>query len=144
MADYFQFYIADATQFEIPTVYTEETAKIRLQSDKGILVITTARNMTVPVRVELHSQKPEINLTKVDHAVEGSLQTSGRMVVAGLTDYLPRAAHFSVPAGNLCALVVSTGLGTLSADGLDGQDRYSVHLWPCASQGISVLRQWPG
>jgi hypothetical protein len=32
----------------------------------------------------------------------------------------------------------------LSEDGLDGDDRYTVHLWPEKGGGIVVHRQWEG
>jgi hypothetical protein len=142
LADYFQVFIADARHHQLPEDYPEEVATIRLQEGKGALVFTTARNMTVPVRVVLHPKKPNVDLSRVDHAVMGSFRTSGRVMIAGLMDYLPDAARFSVPAGTICALFLSEGLGTLSFDGLDGEDRYSVHLWPCQLQGVTVLRQW--
>jgi hypothetical protein len=142
-ADYHQFYLSDAAGGEEPpTDWTDEALRCRILCTVGELVVSTARNMTVPVRIELHDEQPQIAAETADHIVVGDLCTSGEIVIAGCTDYRPDAAHRSVPPGNLRAMVVFTGLGTISEDGLDGEDRYVVHLWPGESGGIAVLRQW--
>jgi hypothetical protein len=144
-ADYHQFYLTDADgSGDLPTDWTEDALSDRIACDDGVLLVTTARNMTVPVRVELHDAEPEIDTAAADHVVLGSLRTAGELVIAGCTDYLPDAARAEVPPGNLRAMVVFTGLGTLSEDGLEGEDRYAVHLWPSEDTGVAVLRQWDG
>lgn len=144
-ADYHQFYLTDADGgSDLPIDYTEDEFRDRIAGADGVLVVTTARNMTVPVRVELHDAAPEIDMEAADHVVLGSLRTEGELIIAGCTDYLPDAARAKVPPGNLRAMVVFTGLGRLSEDGLDGEDRYVVHLWPSAETGVTVLRQWDG
>lgn len=102
----------------------------------------TARNMPVPLRVELHRSEPGRFIEAADHVVTDGLSSSGRIGIAGLTDYWPDAARASVPPGDLRAMVVSRGLGTLSANHLDGQDLYEVHLWPERVEGVRVLKQW--
>lgn len=93
------------------------------------LTMFTARNMIVPVRVERHASRPPTDLAAWDHAVEASFAApSGRIVVMGLTDEHASAATAAVPAGALRALVPSMGLATLSENGLEGDDRYEVHL----------------
>lgn len=144
-ADYFQFYISDSSiNTDFPTDWTDEALRRRVLAADGILMVATARNATVPVRVELHDGDPNLATEAADHVVIGNLQTSGEMVIAGLTDYLPDAVRVPVPAGNLRVLVVFTGLGTISEDGLEGEDRYVVHLWPGESDDAAVLRQWNG
>ena len=145
LADYHQIYLADARDEAVTsTDWTSESLTVRLISNENTLTFSTARNMTVPVRVELHERQPEIDAGKADHVVIGSFCSSGRIVIAGLTDYWPTAPRASVPAGRLCVMVVSSGLGTLSANHLEGEDRYDVHLWPCDREGTTVLRQWAG
>ena len=144
-ADYHQVYLADARDEAITsTDWSSETLTVRLTSNEHTLTFSTARNMTVPVRVELHERQPNVEIDRADHVVIGSFRSSGRIVIAGLNDYWPTAPRASVPAGRLCVMVVSLGLGTLSANHLEGQDRYDVHLWPCDRQGTTVLRQWAG
>lgn len=144
-ADYHQFYLADAeTKTDVSADVTDEAVSQRVVNRDDVLVVFTARNMEVPVTVALHETEPALALEDADHAVEAGLYSSGTIVIAGCTDYLPDAARFSAPAGDLKARVVFTGLGTLSADGLEGQDRYAVHLWPAKAEGVRVLKQWTG
>jgi hypothetical protein len=142
-AYYHQFYLADdIANLNLPTDYTNEALRARILMSEQGLVVFTVRNMDVRVRVELHGDEPRIEHEKADHVVMGSFRTSGRIVIAGLSDWVPTAARASVPPGTLRAMVISTGLDTLSEDGLDGNDYYVVHLWPDEGIGITVLRQW--
>jgi hypothetical protein len=143
-ADYHQFYLADDTAKLPEMEYTAADLRARIVTSEQGLVVFTVRNMDVQVRVELHGEQPRIDHEQADHVVLGSFRTSGRIVIAGLSDWVPKAARASVPPGTLCAMVVFTGLDTLSEDGLDGDDRYVVHLWPGEGMGITVLRQWKG
>ena len=144
LADYHQLYVADVLDGldELPQDWNDEILARRVNLAPGVIVVSTARNMTVPFRVELHGSQPAIDFDAVDHAVECGIVTSGEIVIAGLTDYAPDAARASVPPGALRALVVSTGLGTLSEDGLDGEDAYIMHLWPGAGEQVVVRKQW--
>ena len=145
LADYHQLYVADAadrSDDNFPQDWPEDVLSRRVNLGPGVIVVSTARNMTVPFRVELHDRAPSVDLDAVDHAVECGIVTSGEIVVAGLMDYAPDAARASVPAGSLRALIVSTGLGTLSEDGLEGDDAYAMHLWPGAGDEVVVRKQW--
>lgn len=143
-ADYHQFYLEDdAGTPDIPADWTDEAVRHRILCADGVVSVSTARNMTVPVLVELHDEPPQVP-EEADHIVMANLRTAGRVVIAGCTDYLPDAARFSVPEGELRAMVVFTGLGTISEDGLEGGDRYIIHLWPGWGNGTIVLRQWEG
>jgi hypothetical protein len=142
LADYHQFYLADASgDFELPENWTAIALSQRVLAAAQALVFSTARNMKVPVRVELH-EKPVAVPHDCDHAVAASLSTGGQLVVAGLSDYLPDAPRLSVPPGFLRVLVASFGLATLSADGMNGEDRYDVYLWPAPFSQMEVSRQW--
>ncbi|MBR0643737.1 hypothetical protein [Plastoroseomonas hellenica] len=144
-ADHHQFHLADINaEIDLGDDWVGEAMDTRIHCRSGVLVVTTARDMPVPVRVELHDAEPAINLEMADHVVLGKLRTSGRLVIAGPTDSFANAPRIPVPKGMLQAMVVFTGLGTLSEDGLDGQDRYSIHLWPGRGGGITVLREWDG
>jgi hypothetical protein len=141
-ADYHQFYLADEIA-KLPEMdYAAEDLRARIATSEHGLVVFTVRNMDVQVRVELHCEEPRIDREEANHIVMGSFRTSGRIVIAGLSDWAPEAARASVPPGALRAMVIFTGLDTLSEDGLDGDDRYVVHLWPGEGIGITVLRQW--
>lgn len=142
-ADYHQFYLTDAeTETDYSGGATDEAMAEHVVWKDDVLAIFTVRNMEVPVTVELHEAEPVIDLADADHVVEAGLHSSGTLVIAGCTDYRPGAARISVPSGDLMARIVFTGLGTLTEDGLDGQDRYAVHLWPGRAEGVQVLKQW--
>ena len=145
-ADYHQVYLCDAVDPpRLPDEWRQEDLRRRVNLADRALVLSTARNMQVLMKVELHGARPTPDLALVDHAIEASLRVpSGKLVVAGLMDDLRTAARIAVPAGELRALVLFTGLGSLSEDGLAGDDRYTVHLWPEKAGGTVVHRQWPG
>ena len=48
-----------------------------------------------------------------------------------------------MPAGDYAARISHGGLNTLSEDGLDGDDRYRIQLWPGAVGPITVLKPRP-
>jgi hypothetical protein len=74
-----------------------------------------------------------------------SLRTgTGRLVVAGCTDYFPDAARISVRPGIYQAIVCYRGLDTISADGLRGDDSYHVFLFPGDECEVSVLKKRNG
>lgn len=101
--------------------------------------------MRVPVRIEWHDKRPALDLDAYQHIVEAHFDCPcGQLVLAGLTDYDPTAPRFSVRAGPLGVRASFSGLDTLSEDGLEGDDRYVVQLWPGAEpQDMRVLKAWP-
>lgn len=107
-------------------------------------VVHTARNTTVPVIVEWYDVRPQLEIERYQHVVEGGFTCpSGVLVLAGMTDYEPTAQKFSVNAGLLGIRVSMSGLDTISEDGLDGLDRYLVQLWPGQElSGPLVLKSW--
>ena len=144
LADYHQVYLCDAALAPLPDNYTDEAIARRVMAGPQGIIIHTERNMTVPLRVELFAQRPRLDLARFDHVAEcGFAAPSGTLVIAGLTDYVAAAARVRVPAGPLRALVAFENLGTSSEDGLEGDDRYSVHLWSGSGpRDVAVLRRW--
>lgn len=144
-ADYHQVYLRDESHSELPNDYSPEAIARRLMVGSYGLILHTARNMDVPIRVEWHSQAPTLDLNSFQHVVEAAFGCpTGRLVLAGLTDYEPTAQRLNVPAGVLGVRACLTGLDTLSADGLEGSDRYLLQLWPSnPGTGVRVLKAWP-
>jgi hypothetical protein len=106
----------------------------------GVLNIMTARNMTVPLVVEIHPAAPAIRLEEWDHVVEAGLQIdSGVLVVSSPLGI--DVATIPVTPGSYVARVSFAGLHTLSEDGLKGADHYLVQLWPGVAQTILVLKR---
>jgi len=142
MADYHQFYVADAQAEPEAAPWTDDDLRQGLLVGDAMISVSTARNMPVPVSLAWHEARPEFALAGVDHAVEASFVTTGEILLAGCTDSLSDAARFTVQPGPLRLLLLCHGLGTLSEDGLEGEDRYALHLWPEAPQPVRVLQQW--
>lgn len=144
LADYHQLYLCDAALSPLPDDYTEEAIARRVMVGPCAIIIHTERNMPVPLRVELFEQRPSLDLLRFDHVVEcGFMVPSGTLVIAGLTDYVEEAPRVQVPVGPLRALVTFADLGTLCENGLEGDDRYAVYLWPGdGPRDVAVLRQW--
>jgi hypothetical protein len=98
--------------------------------------------MNVPVTVEVLDAEPHSDLDCWDHVTECSLEApSGRIVIAGCTDYFPDAARIQVEPGAYRARISYGSLDTLSEDGLDGDDRYRVQLWQAPPIDPRVIKQ---
>ena len=142
-ADYFQFYIQDeGATGDLSDSWNEEAVARLLAVAPGTIGIGTVRNMNVPVVLEIHDQQPADDLAKWDHVVEAELNIpSGRIVVAGCTDYFPDAKRVEVSPGRYRAQISYGGLDTLSENGLSGEDRYRVQLWLGLPLPVRVLKQ---
>ncbi|RYH40215.1 MAG: hypothetical protein EON54_18420 [Alcaligenaceae bacterium] len=142
-ADYFQFYVQDeAAEGTLENAWDKNSTERMFAVTDGTVGIGTARNMDVPVTLELLDQAPSRDFTTFDHVVEGSLLVStGALVVAGCTDYFPDAKRFPLEPGAYRVRLSSSGLDTLSADGLEGNDHYLVQLWLDSPVEPTVLKQ---
>lgn len=145
-ADYFQIYLRDEEHPVLPDRYTDEEIARYLMAGPHAVILRTARNMTVPIRVEWHDQRPIVDLDGYQHIVEARFNCpSGQLVLAGLTDYDPAAPRLSVTAGRLGVRASLSGLDTLSENHLDGHDRYLLQLWAGSEpEGVRVLKEWAG
>lgn len=135
LADYFQFYLQDDdTRFgDLSEAWTKEAVEKLLALGPHVIGIGTARNMTVPVTVSLRETRPEIGEAGFERINECTIEIdTGRLVIAGCTDYFPDAARIEVPPGTYGALIGYKGFDTLSEDELDGDDSYHIFLWRLA------------
>ena len=115
-ADYFQFYIQDeAANGDLSDAWNKETTERLLALAPGTVGIGTVRNMDVPVTVEILEHAPDDDSSEWDHVVEASLDVeSGRIVIAGCTDYVPDAKRIEVAPGSYRVRVSYGALDTLS------------------------------
>ena len=105
------------------------------------MVIQPSRNMTVPVEIEVSDVPPTLAFENWDHVAEASIELpSGRLEIhectEGSIDVLP------VAPGTYRVRAYFGGLDTLSDDGLDGDDQYSIFLWPAPFAPIEILKQY--
>lgn len=146
-ADYFQFYLQDdrAEGRDIAAQWSDDDVARMLTVGPGVVGVGTARNMSVAVSVELLGEAPALNLNAWDHVVDCTLVAhSGSLVLAGSTDYLPDAPRIPVAPGTYRVRFAAAGLDTLSDDGLDGDDRYQLQLWPSSAAEPTVLKRYAG
>jgi hypothetical protein len=145
-ADYYQFYLQDeSTDGNLGDSWSPEAVERLLAVAPGTVGVGTVRNTTVPVVLEITDAKPEDDLNDWDQVAECSVEmTSGRMVVAGCTDYFPDAARIDLPPGSYRTRVYFGKLNSLSADGLNGDDHYRVVMWSAAPGPILVLKHRAG
>ena len=143
-ADYFQIYLRDAAFPDLPDDYSDEAIARRLMPGDHGVILHTSRNMKVPVSVVWQQSEPSADLDQFQHVAEASFEAeSGELIVAVMTDAEATAARLSVPTGTIGVRACLSGLDTISDDGLEGEDRYLIQLWP-AQQAISlaVLKAW--
>jgi hypothetical protein len=138
VADYQQFYLMDdERQPLIQAEITEDDLLRRLRVAPYIVVFHTASAKEVPVSIDVVASTPIDELSRWDHVVEFSLEIpSGRIVLAGCTDYLPEAIRVTSP-GSYRGRMYSIGLsGAL--------EEYRVVLWPGDIAPSIVLKQYSG
>jgi hypothetical protein len=144
-ADYFQFYLQDddVTKGSLADAWTEEATQRFLAVVPHAIGVGTVRNMTVPVLVVFHDTRPEIDFSVWDHVTLASLQVdTGRIVIAGCTDYFPNAARIEVIPGVYEALICYGNLDTVSENGLTGEDHYEMNLFLGSSIEPKILKQF--
>ena len=145
VADYFQFYLQDEhVAGDLSESWTPEALVSRVALAPGTLGVSTARNVTVPVEIEILDFEPRVDLSEWDHAVECDIElSSGSLVVAGCTDYFPAASRFRLSPGLYRTRILFGAMESLSEDGLQGEDHYKVSLWPTSSRvPPQVLKQF--
>jgi hypothetical protein len=141
-ADYFQFYLQDEqASDDLTEAWTESTVRDLLALGPATIAVGTVRNMDVPVTVEVHDHEPVENIEQWDHVNECDINVpSGKIVIAGCTDYFAEAARIEVKPGNYRARICYGDLDSLSDDGLDGDDHYKVALWLSDPGGFRVVK----
>ena len=130
-ADYFQFYLQDEEATgNLSDSWTDEAVKNLMAIAPGKIGVGTVRNMTVPVEVQICESEPKDTFDKWDKVNECTIETlSGKIIIAGCSNYLPEAKRIFVKPGNYRARIYYGNLKSLSEDGLDGDDYYKIALW---------------
>lgn len=143
-AEYHQFYLQDEqTKIDPPTDWGKQLTTDWIAADPGVVGVATARNMPVPVRIDLFDTQPSNDFGSWDHVAEASLDIpSGQIVIAGGIDYFPDSTRLTVTPGNYRVRVYYGGLDTLSEDGLEGNDQYYVAIWPDTYSTTTILKRW--
>ena len=145
LADYFQFYLQDEGSSPALSEWTPAELHTLLSTSRGVVVVGTARNMPVPVKIAVFAAEPDFLAGEPGPASlinECALEVrSGKIIVAGLLDYQPDAVRIAVAPGMYRVRIYYANLEALSEDGLEGADTYTVQLWPTTSLAGTVCRQ---
>jgi hypothetical protein len=134
-ADYFQFLVrdADAEWEDLADRWTPQAVEAMFIQGDGYVAVGTVRNMNVPVTVKTVDPEPELEAGEWDRIVKGGLVVeSGEVIVTGVTDNGLSGGRLAVAPGSYHVRALYGGLATVSADGLQGDDRYVIELWPAS------------
>jgi hypothetical protein len=132
-ADYHQFYLQDDdTRFgDLSDAWTPDATERLMAVADHVVGIGTVRNMSVPVHITVDADLPVLDPSQWDKINRTSLACdTGRIVIAGCTDYFPDAKRIDVNPGPYEVIVGYKNLQSLSEDGLDGDDSYHIFLAP--------------
>lgn len=141
-ADYFQFHLWDRRHHPDDLgIFTEEECARHIKVAPHAVVIMPVRNMTVSVEIEVRADAPSApNLDEWDHIVDVSLVLpSGELEVEGWQEQ-PIDLIVLEP-GSYRVRALFAGLDTLSDDGLNGDDRYRLVIWPAPEAALVILKQ---
>lgn len=130
-ADYFQLYVCDG-QFETDTdtIWDDVANDRMLATGTDLVAVGTARNMYVPLRLEVHDAEPADDFVEWDQVIDCGLSLpSGTVIAFGCTEDPNGAERFFVQPGAYKARVSYANLNDLSDNGLEGNDVYRVQLW---------------
>lgn len=95
-----------------------------------VVGVGTWRNSKVSVSINISEKRPDVSGIAFDVINECTIQIdTGRLVLAGCTDYFPDAERFQLVPGPYNVLIGYKGLRTISKNGLDGDDSYHLYLW---------------
>jgi hypothetical protein len=138
VADFQQFYLMDdQRQPPMPEAIAEDDLIQRIRVAPFIVVFQTASAARVPVSIDVVSSAPTDNLAQWDHVAEFSLAVpSGRMVLAGCTEYVPTAVRITAEPGEYRGRVYVGGLTPGAVE------RYRIVLWPSTVAPSTVLKQY--
>jgi hypothetical protein len=142
-ADYHQFYILDAgVKPAAPSDYTNEDVRRMIKVKPNVVVICPRRNMTVDVELDVFPGDPKFDESRWDHIAECSLELpTGRLQVDQWSG--GPVLNLSVAPGCYRVRALYSGLDTISEDGLDGSDKYTVVLWPGSPVPLRIVKQFP-
>jgi hypothetical protein len=142
-ASHHQFYVADSDMrgdTSDVNFWTESASLNRIAVVDGVLGVGTGSCDMVRVRVEVHQEKPPLDLSAWDHVTEAGLLMKSRiMLVFGcLSDsgifFRVEPDHYRVRCchATLIAAVDSKG---------NAGDWYLVQIWPDPCRETEVLKQ---
>lgn len=132
--DFNQFTVSDqSANFEdLAENWTDETVEAMFVQGDRYIAVGTMRNFYAPVLVRLNSERSFTG--KVDKTATGILHVpTGVLEVSGPTDNGLSGGTIGVPPGTYRVEVQYLNLGSVDADGIEGEDRYMITLTEAAT-----------
>lgn len=144
-ADYHQFYVCDVDfKTETSILWDDVTSEQMLAVGPDLIAVGTARNMTVPVQLDVLPSEPPNDLYAWDQVITCSLMIpTGTLILFGCTDDPSEAERLYIGPGSYAVRVSYARLTDLSDNGLEGDDHYRVQLWPGPPAPVNVLKRRP-
>lgn len=142
-ADYFQIWLEDqqATSTQREFLFTDQHLSDRVWVDDGLIIMFTARNMDVPVELQILQMEPYPDLDIWDHVVDTSIEIhSGQLDVFGCGGF--PGISLTLQRGSYQVRLCHGQLASLSQNGLEGEDHYKIFLWPAPMIATKVLKRW--
>ncbi|SEB47185.1 hypothetical protein SAMN04489727_2018 [Amycolatopsis tolypomycina] len=139
-ADYNSFMVQDETaRLEPDRAWTRALISDMIAARDGVVGVGTARRTTVPVILDVRTHGPVNDFDGWDHVTEAGLHIESGTVIVSMLDCIDAVPRITVPAGSYTARIYAAGFGTISSDGIHGDDLYHVVLWPGAIRKPQVL-----
>jgi len=140
-SEYRRFQVGDPEAPDAPEEWTEQEVADRVSLSAGCIVVSPARDGTIPVEVSFWSEEPPVMFNHWQHALEVPLATNGRIAIQDWDGQ--EEATLAVDPGDYTVRLLFGGLGTISEDGFTGQDFYRIQIWKAPCARLRVLRRWP-
>lgn len=136
-ADYCQFYVLDDDlQPPYPESVSDEHLAQRFQCRESLVAIYTGSASDVGVAITVAEHEPPVDLCAWEHVFRCHINApSGRIALAGCTDYLPSCPRIAVPKGGCGMLVFARGIGK------EQQEAYEISIWPSTFTPPSLLKR---
>jgi hypothetical protein len=142
---YSQIYLEDyscASRFH-EGLWKDEELSSMLCVGGNFIVIGTVRSMEVPFYIEILEGKPQIDLNSWDHVNECSIEISSGLAISGDFDDEGEMLKINLQKRIYGIFVCYKGLGTISWDGIEGDDSYHAFIWPTDySISKQILKRW--
>lgn len=140
--DHGQFILCDLDSELDVDAYHEKAQAVGFAAWRGGLSVFTESLWTEStVRVQLLGERPILDLGPLDHVAEGGIIcATGELRAYGPEDTGISEAVVRLPPGSYSVIVAGEGFATTDEFGDNGDDRYTVFLWPGDALGPRVLK----
>ncbi len=138
VADHHQFHVRDGERFiDISDAWTVKAVENLLAVAEHVVGVGTVSDAKVSVTIEVLDSEPALELDRVDHATEASLQiVSGTLAVLGCTEDYAKAKRLELANGWWRLRTLQAGLGR-------ARESARILLWPdSADRPAKVLERW--